>query len=151
MAKPKDAVPEKPTLAVDLGAMGGKVISIFGMFNSRVLIELPSDRAAKMFVGPLEQFSPHQLVESVQRDLDKIRELSVELADSALAASALAMALEIENPYNSATSKSMCARSLADSMATLRELTPPAADKDALDELRARREGRLAGGAGAAD
>jgi hypothetical protein len=130
--------------------MGAKVVSIFGQFNSRVLIELPVDRAAKMFAGPLGQFSPTQLVESVQRDLAKIREASEPLADSALAASALAMAIEIENPHNSATSKSMCARALFDALEELRVLTPPAAEKDALDELKARREGRLAGGAGTA-
>lgn len=54
------------------------------------------------------------------------------------------MAYEIENPFNSATSKSMCAKALLETLDTLRELSPPAEEGDALDELASRRAVRLA-------
>jgi hypothetical protein len=59
--------------------------------------------------------------------------------DSALAASALALADEMDSPNNSATSKSMCAKELRETMATLRGLAPPAEKPDRLDDLSARR------------
>lgn len=84
------------------------------------------------------------VIAAVERDLEAIRLLSPRLADSALAATALAMAYEIENPFNSATSKSMCAKALLETLDTLRELSPPAEEGDALDELASRRAVRLA-------
>lgn len=85
------------------------------------------------------------VVEAVRRDLDVIAERAPGLAQSALAATALALAREIDTPGNSATSKSMCARSLLDTLDELRELAPPPEMKDSLDELSARREARRAG------
>ena len=67
----------------------------------------------------------------------------------ALAATARALARELDDPGNSATSKSMCARVLADVLGQLRELAPAEVEEDVVDQLRARRESRLAGGAGA--
>lgn len=80
---------------------------------------------------------------AVERDLKRLPE---ELAESALAASALAMAREIDRSSNSATSKSMCQARLQDSLRELRELAPPAEEADQLDDLSARRKARLAGG-----
>lgn len=136
--------PEPGDLDFDLHAAGGRVVSVFGAFNSRVLIELPTSKAVQLFPGPLEGSSPTHLVESVERDLADLRKRSAPLADSALAASALAMALEIENPYNSSTSKSMCARVLIDTMDSLRELAPSEEKKDGLDDLASRRAARIA-------
>ena len=65
-----------------------------------------------------------------------------------LAMAALALAREIDSPTNSATSKSMCARSLLDTLDRLRELTPPAQEADGLDDLARRRMARRAGSAG---
>jgi hypothetical protein len=55
------------------------------------------------------------------------------------------MAREIDSSGNSATSKSMCARVLAEVMAELRGLTPAEEESDALDDLSARRAARLGG------
>lgn len=76
------------------------------------------------------------------RDLDEIRSRDAKLADSALGATALALAREIDGG-NSATSKSMCARELRELMTLLKNLAPAAAEKDDLDELRTRRTARL--------
>jgi hypothetical protein len=73
--------------------------------------------------------------------------LSPELAESSLAATALALAFELDHPGNSATSKSMCARALNETMAKIRELAPPADEQDGVDELvDARREAARGGG-----
>lgn len=80
---------------------------------------------------------------AVERDLKRLPQ---ELAESALAASALAMAREIDCYENSATSKSMCQGRLQDALRELRELAPPTEEVDQLDDLSARRAARLAGG-----
>lgn len=82
---------------------------------------------------------------AVDRDLAVIAKLDKALAQSALAASAQALAREIDDPGNSATSKSMCARALLDALAQLREQIPEHDEKDKLDELSARRTARIAG------
>ena len=83
------------------------------------------------------------VVSAVQRDLDA---LGGDLAESALAATALALAAEIDDAGNSATSKSMCARALTETLERLRVLAadvkPEKVSK--LDELRARRDAREA-------
>lgn len=78
------------------------------------------------------------VVEAVERDLAELRERDPRLADSTLAALALALALEIDDPDNSATSKSMNAHQLRDTTVKLRELAPPPKARDELDELRDR-------------
>lgn len=86
------------------------------------------------------------VVEAVERDLAKIALLDPELAVSTEAATALALAAEMD-AGNSATSKSMCAGELAKQMALLRLRTPDVVRGDGVDELNARRAARLAGGA----
>ena len=86
------------------------------------------------------------VVEAITRDLDALRPRAPELADSALAAAALALALELDEPGNSATSKSMCARTLMDLMGQLTTLAPAVEIGDGVDDLAARRVARLAGG-----
>jgi hypothetical protein len=95
-----------------------------------------------------EEFERGPVARATVKDIDVLRRLSPELADSGLAASALAMAEEIDKPGNSATSKSMCARSLLEVMNRLRELAPEAEEEDEVDAARKRRAARL-GGAGA--
>jgi hypothetical protein len=87
---------------------------------------------------------------ATERDIDR---MGGDLPGSALAETALALARELDSGKNSATSKSMCARALLDTMAQLRELAPPREDQDDVDQLAARRERRRAAarGAGAAD
>jgi len=84
------------------------------------------------------------VVASVQRDLAKIAQLDSELAQSGLAASALALAKELDKPGNSATSKSMCARALAEALLRLMEQAPEPEEEDKVKDLSARRQKRLA-------
>lgn len=83
---------------------------------------------------------------AVERDLAELRRWAPKVADSALAASALVLADELDDPGNSATSKSMCARALAEAMDRLRELAPPRQEETRLDQLAAKRAARLTGG-----
>jgi predicted RNA-binding Zn ribbon-like protein len=82
------------------------------------------------------------VLEAVERDLDRLRGRDAELAESALAASAVALAREVDSGRNSATSKSMCARELREVMDRLWELAPEKMQGDGLDELNARRTAR---------
>ena len=85
------------------------------------------------------------VVASVGRDLERLAAIDAPLASSGLAAAALALARDIDDPSNSATSKSMCAKALLDITDRLWELAPAGADGDALDELARRRAARIAG------
>lgn len=91
----------------------------------------------------------HSVVAAVKRDLTQIAIADKALATSGLAATALALAREMDKPENSATSKSMCAGQLRDTLARLRELAPVSEESDDLDDLARRREKRLAGLPGA--
>lgn len=84
------------------------------------------------------------VVAAVERDLESIRRVDPVLAGSALAATALVLAGELDDAENSATSKSMCARALREAMDRLRELAPAAAELDRVDELSSRRGKRRA-------
>jgi hypothetical protein len=86
------------------------------------------------------------VVAAVGRDLEEIRQRAPEVADSALAASAVALAYEIDKASNSATSKSMCARAMHEALDKLRELTPPKQEDDRIDNLASSARLRLAGG-----
>jgi len=81
--------------------------------------------------------------DAVTRDLERIAVVAPELAQGAEAFTALALAAEIDG-NNSATSKSMCAKALADLMSELRALTPEQEAGDSVDNLAARRAARLA-------
>ena len=82
------------------------------------------------------------VVAAVTRELEAISERDPALAVSAEAATALALAAEMDSD-SSATSKSMCARALNETMAVLRSKLPPETAQDALDELTSRRAARL--------
>lgn len=79
------------------------------------------------------------VVGAVRRDLERLGD---EASGSALAATALALAAELDDAENSATSKSMCARALNETMASLRELAPPKPTADRIDEVKEKREDR---------
>jgi hypothetical protein len=85
-----------------------------------------------------------EVAAAVQRDIDKIAKADPALAESALAASALALAREIDSSRNSATSKSMCARALLETLDRMRELMPAEETSDGIDELGAKRATRRA-------
>lgn len=88
------------------------------------------------------------VVAAVRRDLAAIASRDHELARSALAVSALALARELDRE-NSATSKSMCARALRETLDRLRELTPVDDADDPVERIAGRARLKLAGGAAA--
>jgi hypothetical protein len=138
-----------PACEFDLHALGARVVSVFGPFASKVLILMSVDQAAKVFPEHLALSGSTEVSEAIARDLAGIAQRAPDLADSTLAATARALALELDHPFNSATSKSMCARALMDAMTQLRELTPEEDEQDGLDDLSTRRANRLAGGSAA--
>ncbi len=77
-----------------------------------------------------------------------LAELPGEMGRSGLAALCLALAREIDNSSNSATSKSMCAGQLRETLEQLRAMAPADEEDDELDDLTRRRAVRLAGGTG---
>lgn len=145
-AKPKAAT-KKPAQkaarsSIDLYELGARVVSVFGPFSSKTMVLMSTDLAEELFPAPLRQSGRTTVVEAAEHDVASVRERDRELGDSALAAATIALAYEIEHPYNSATSKSMCAREMRDTLDRLRELVPPAAREDGIDELKKHRENR---------
>lgn len=142
-------VPQRPRSATSsFGSRsertGGEMRAL-RVFGERAVVEMSVDEACAMLgVDDLADAKPAAVIEAVERDIERIRRRDPELADSALAASAVAMAYEIALPFNSATSKSMCQARLAETLGTLRELMPPEQKRDKIDEIAARRADRLA-------
>lgn len=79
------------------------------------------------------------VVEALERDVQALGKLPA--GSESLVASAFALAVELD-VKNSATSKSMCARALNETMAQLRAMAPPAQVADRLDDLTERRAKR---------
>lgn len=102
----------------------------------------PAARARKPKPAPK---GPPKVVDAVKRDLAAIARRDKQLAECGLAAAALALARELDSPRNSATSKSMCARALRETLDRLSELAPEEQQEDRLDDLSARRAKRIAG------
>jgi hypothetical protein len=117
-----------------------RVLSVFGLFNAHTLVMMPTDLAASV-LGDLAAKARPDVVEAVENDLAR---LPKDLAGSALAQSAVALAYEIQNPFNSATSKSMCTRELREALDRLRALAPVKKERTQLDDLRDRRSRRAA-------
>lgn len=76
---------------------------------------------------------------AVDRDLKVLGEREPGLELTALAASARELARQLDDPGNSATSKSMCAKSLTEVLERLEGLAPPKSERDFLDKFRDRR------------
>lgn len=83
---------------------------------------------------------PVTVLSAVENDLAVLGD---EVAGSGLAAAALELARQLDGE-NSATSKSMCARSLVELMREIRALAPDAEEVDRIDDLASRRAGRRA-------
>lgn len=133
-------------MAEDLYELGGRVLSVFGPFGSRTLIELPTEVAEEMFPDGLAVSGRTDVVAAAERDIESIRRRDTALAESVLSASMLSLAYEMQDPFNSATSKSMCAKALMEAREQLLALAPPVERKDDLDELRTRRTAERASG-----
>jgi hypothetical protein len=94
--------------------------------------------------------APRTVVGALKAELAAMGRTAPELADSTLAAAALALAAAVDAPRTSPTAKSMCARELRELLGELRGQMPEGEERDWLDDLSTRRADRLAsGGAGA--
>lgn len=78
---------------------------------------------------------------SVRRDIEALAKREPKIASSGRAALALELAREMD-AKNSATSKSMCARALEETLERLESMVPPEAKVDAVDQLAAKRAAR---------
>jgi hypothetical protein len=136
-AKPRTRKPNKPPES------SAELESVYGPFSANCVVSMTVGRAIALF-GPLADITPLRTLKATEQDLAEIRKQDPALADSTLAAVALSMARELDNPYNSATSKSMCAGKLQDVMDRLRELAPPLKKGDTVDDLANRRRSRRA-------
>jgi hypothetical protein len=81
---------------------------------------------------------------ALERELKAIAKRDTALAESTVAATARALAIELDSPNNSATSKSMCAKAMYDAIDRLYELAPAEKNKDGVDDIAAQREARRA-------
>lgn len=117
------------------------IVSVFkigvGEFAvERALVEMPAEMAFQIATPDQENPLVAVVIQGVHRDLARIAAVAPDLADSALSGTAIRMALELENPYNSATSKAQLAKSLLETMEHLRSLTPDGEEEgDALDAI----------------
>jgi hypothetical protein len=96
-------------------------------------------RARKAEIEALLNAVPRTVVDAVEHDLAVLAEREPSLPKTALAASALELARQLDDPDNSATSKSMCSRALTEAMDRLEDMAPPKREGDRLDKLRDRR------------
>jgi hypothetical protein len=97
---------------------------------------------------PVRRATVGPVVRATRRDLAAIKKLDEDLADSALAAIALALAKEVDQA-KSGQLRSMCAGQLREVLKELRSLTPAPTEGDRLDDLRERRAARRRGTAAA--
>lgn len=127
-----------------------RVVSVFGPFSAMALVEMTSEQAAEFVPdGQLAAAGPARTINAALRDIERLRARDPELAESALAMSMLAMAYEIDDPYNGATAKSNCQARLQDAGDRLLQLAPPQEEGDALDDLASRRAARRSAGGAA--
>lgn len=73
------------------------------------------------------------VVEALSAELER---MPADVAESALAATALVLAEQLDDGHTSATSKSMCSRELREALGQLRALAPPEKKADGIDNLR---------------
>ena len=92
--------------------------------------------------GPVSEVVTCRLRPAVLRDLAR---LPLDVSGSTAAAACIELARQVDDSDNSATSKSMCARVLVDTMAALRALVPDEPEGDKVEDIAARRAARLAG------
>ena len=98
-------------------------------------IELPA-KANKAEIEVLLGETRRTVVAAVEHDLAALAKREPSIPSTALAASALELARQLDDPDNSATSKSMCSRALTEALDRLEEMAPPKREGDRLDKLR---------------
>jgi hypothetical protein len=118
-------------LSPDLFEYGARVLRVHG---ERAVVSLPRD---------LGQSGPSSSTEAAEGDVAKIRERDRAVGESVVAATMLAMAQEVDDPFNSATSKAQCAKELRQAFESLLEQSPePPAEEGDLERLRRARAAR---------
>lgn len=123
-------------------ANGMEVVSVFGAFNSRVLLHVSAEFAESLLDGePFSAFPPTAVIDGIRRDLAQLDDEKI--AESGMAGAALSLAMTIENPYTSATARAACAKELRETMAALRALAPPKEEPTFVDDLAARAAAKL--------
>ena len=124
---------------------GYTLVSVFGAFNARALLETSAKQAAELLGQPLAgTLGPTRVVDATLQEIAEIEERSPGVGSSPFAAAALALAYELDNPFNSATAKGTCSRSLAELFDRLGARSPEPPEVSPLDAIRAKRE-RAAG------
>lgn len=83
---------------------------------------------------------------AVQAQLEAFEERLPGISESPEAALALSLAGRVDDAHNSATSVSLCAGRLLETLAALRVLVPEVKKESPLDEIKARRDAKLAVG-----
>lgn len=101
-------------------------------------IKLPAKAKKKDIEALLGIGIDRSVKASVERDLAELAKRDPSIPNGSLAATAIELAKQLDNPKNSATSKSMCAKSLSDTMDRLNELAPPKKEGDRLDAIKGR-------------
>jgi hypothetical protein len=127
-------------LSPDLFRYGARVIKVH---QGRTVIDVSTELAGFLFRRSLAESGQSSVATAVEEDLDLIRSRDPRVADSAIAAAALRMGRELDDPFNSATSKAQCAKALHAHMDRLLELSPPGQEqKGRLHELKSVRATR---------
>lgn len=99
-----------------------RVVSVFGN-GLFVLVEMHVDRAREEFGDrALASAGRTDVIDATEKQLAELREKSAAVADSALAAGAMRMAYELDDPHTSATAKANCLSELHKAMDRLLEL-----------------------------
>jgi hypothetical protein len=125
----------------DLFEFGARVLRVHGEI---VVLTLPRDLAEYLFKAPLRHGGVVTASEAAERDIGKIRQRDRVVADSAIAATVVSMAREVDDPFNSATSKAQCAKELRQGYERLLEQSPPPAPEESdLERLRRKRATRV--------
>ena len=140
----KPPAKKAPTAAQQLARLRSSavLVSVHGPFGNRAMIEVSTD--ALLSVIP-KLPSAHGVTDGVEHDLASIDHVDL----ASLAATAIALAREIDSPGNSATSKAQCAKALNETMERI-QAHAPAENTDDLDEIAAKRKERRAGAAASA-
>ena len=88
------------------------------------------------------------VVKAVERDLVELEKRAPGVSESALAASLFSLAEGLDDPRASLAMKAMAQERLAKTLAELRLLAPEKQKESPLDEIRVRREKRIAAAEG---
>lgn len=89
------------------------------------------------------------VTEAVSSELEEFERRVPGLGSGALAAMALSLAADMDDPHTGSTSRSMVSKELRDTLAALRALAPARTEGSPLDEIRARRDAKVARQSGA--